>query len=83
MHDNKGVKLIGEKTFGKGSVQQVEELRFNTALKITIAKWLTPKGRSITDEGIEPDIEAERSEEDIKEERDPQKDKAIEVIRGL
>ncbi|MEK7203611.1 MAG: S41 family peptidase [Patescibacteria group bacterium] len=83
LHDNRGVKLIGEKTFGKGSVQQVEELRFKTALKITVAKWLTPKGRSITDEGIEPDIKVERKEEDIKEGRDPQLDKAIEVIRSL
>ena len=83
LHDNKDVKLIGEKSFGKGSVQQVEELRFKTALKVTVAKWLTPKGRSISDEGIEPDIEVERTEEDVKEGRDPQLDKAIEVIRGL
>ncbi len=83
LHDNKGIKLIGEKTFGKGSVQQVENLRYGTALKITVAKWLTPKGRSISDEGIEPDIEVGRTEEDIKEERDPQLEKAIEVIKSL
>ena len=83
LHDNKDVKLIGEKSFGKGSVQQVEELRFKTALKVTVAKWLTPKGRSISDEGIEPDIEVERIEEDVKNDRDPQLEKAIEVIRGL
>ncbi len=83
LHDNKGVKLIGEKTFGKGSVQQVEELRFRTALKITVAKWLTPKGRSISDEGIEPDIKIERTEEDVKNDLDPQLDKAIEIIRSL
>jgi carboxyl-terminal processing protease len=83
LHDNKGVKLIGEKTFGKGSVQQVESLRFKTALKITVAKWLTPKGRSISDEGIEPDIEIERTEEDIENDRDPQLNKAIEEIKKL
>ncbi len=83
LHDNKGVKLIGETTFGKGSVQQVEELRFNTALKVTVAKWLTPNGRSISDEGIEPDIKVERTEEDIENDRDPQLDKAIEVIKSL
>ena len=83
LHDNKGVKLIGEKTFGKGSVQQVDELRFRTSLKITVAKWLTPKGRSISDEGIEPDIKVERTEEDIKNDRDPQLEKAIEVIKNL
>ncbi|MEK7536955.1 MAG: S41 family peptidase [Patescibacteria group bacterium] len=83
LHDNKGVKLIGEKTFGKGSVQQIEELRFKTALKVTVAKWLTPKGRSISDEGIEPDIKVERTEEDIKSDLDPQLEKAIEVIKNL
>lgn len=83
LHDNRGVKLIGEKTFGKGSVQQVEELRFKTALKITVAKWLTPKGRSISDEGIEPDIKIERTEEDIKQDRDPQLDRAIEIVKEL
>ena len=83
LHDNKNVKLIGETTFGKGSVQQVEELRLKTALKITVAKWLTPKGRSISDEGIEPDIKIERTEEDVKNDRDPQLERAIEVIRGL
>ena len=83
LHDNKNIKLIGEKTFGKGSVQQVEELRLRTSLKITVAKWLTPKGRSISDEGIEPDIKIERTEEDVEQNRDPQLDKAIEVIQGL
>ena len=83
LHDNKNIKLIGEKTFGKGSVQQVEELRLRTSLKITVAKWLTPKGRSISDEGIEPDIKVERTEEDTKNDRDPQLEKAIEMIRGL
>lgn len=91
LHDNKDVKLIGEKTFGKGSVQQVEDLRFNTSLKITVAKWLTPKGRSISDEGIEPDIEVEVPQEMIDNQefevgvagKDPQLDKAIEVIKNL
>ena len=83
LHDNRGVKLVGEKTFGKGSVQQIENLRAGTSLKITVAKWLTPKGRSISDEGIEPDIKVERTEEDIKEDRDPQLDRAIEEIKKL
>lgn len=83
LHDNKNIKLIGEKTFGKGSVQQVEELRFKTALKVTVAKWLTPKGRSISDEGIEPDIKVERTEEDVKNDKDPQLEKAIEEIKKL
>lgn len=83
LHDNKDVKLIGEKTFGKGSVQQVEELRLKTALKVTVAKWLTPKGRSISDEGIEPDITVERTEDDVKNNKDPQLERAIEEIKKL
>lgn len=83
LHDQRDIKLVGEKTFGKGSVQQVEDLRFGTALKITVAKWLTPKGRSISDEGIEPDIKIEMTEEDVKNDKDPQLDKAIEIIKSL
>lgn len=83
LHDQRGIKLVGEKTFGKGSVQQIEELRFRTSLKITVAKWLTPKGRSISDEGIEPDIKVEKTEEDTKEGRDPQLERAIEIIKSL
>jgi len=83
LHDNRGIILVGEKTFGKGSVQQVEELRYGTSLKITIAKWLTPNGRSISDEGIEPNIVVKRTEEDIENDEDPQLDKAIEIIKEL
>jgi carboxyl-terminal processing protease len=67
LKDIKGVKLIGEKTFGKGSVQQVETLPDDSSLKITVAKWFTPSGISIADEGLTPDIEV-------------QLDKAIEVL---
>ena len=80
LHDNRGVKLIGEKTFGKGSVQQVEKLRFRTALKVTVAKWLTPKGTEINGKGIEPDI-AVQPNEDLK--KDPAMDKAIEVLEKM
>lgn len=83
LHDNRGIKLIGEKTFGKGSVQQVDELKNKASIKITIAKWLTPNGRSITDLGIEPDIEVKLTDEDKEANRDPQLDKAIEIIKGL
>ena len=83
LRDNRGIILIGEKTFGKGSVQELERLREGSSLKITIAKWLTPKGELITDKGLEPDIRVEMTEEDYEKERDPQLDKAIEIIKGL
>jgi carboxyl-terminal processing protease len=52
-------------------------------LKITIAKWLTPKGQSIIDKGLEPDIKVEMTEKDYEEDKDPQLDKALEVIQGM
>jgi len=83
LRDNRGILLIGEKSFGKGSVQELERLSEGSSLKITIAKWLTPKGESITDRGLEPDIKVEMTEEDYEEDRDPQLDKAIEIIKNL
>lgn len=75
-------KLVGEKTFGKGSVQELVTITTNpeTSLKITIAKWLTPKGRSISDNGLEPDIKVEISDKDVESGKDPQMDKAIEIL---
>lgn len=73
-------KLIGEKTFGKGSVQVLESLKGGAAVRITIAKWLTPKNRQINKEGIKPDIEVKISDDDIKNDKDPQLDRAIEEL---
>ncbi len=78
---NKG-KLIGMKSFGKGSVQDYTELPDHSAVKITIAEWLTPKGRSINKIGIQPDIQIDRTEDDYHANRDPQLDKAIELLTG-
>lgn len=59
LKDRNRAKLIGSKTFGKGSVQVLESLSNQSAVKITIAKWLTPKGEHIDKKGIEPDISVE------------------------
>jgi len=83
LYDNRGILMIGEKSFGKGSVQELENLRGGSSLKITVAKWLTPKGKFITDVGLEPDIKIELTDKDYKEGLDPQLDKAIEVVKGL
>jgi len=83
LRDNRGILLIGEKSFGKGSVQELEKLKEGSSLKITVARWLTPKGELIADKGLEPDIEVEMTEEDYEAGRDPQLDKAIEVIKNL
>ena len=83
LRDNRGILLIGEKSFGKGSVQELERLSEGSSLKITVAKWLTPKGELITDKGLEPDIKIELTDEDYKTDKDPQLDKAIEIIKEM
>lgn len=69
--------LVGERTFGKGSVQQLVSLGGGAELKITIARWLTPNGTSISDGGLTPDIPAVRTVDDIQKGKDPQMDAAI------
>ncbi|MBI2050259.1 MAG: S41 family peptidase [Parcubacteria group bacterium] len=74
-------RVIGEQTFGKGSVQVLEELPDGSSVKFTVAKWFTPKNRSINEEGIAPDEVVELSEEDFGEDKDPQMDRALEYLR--
>lgn len=83
LHDNKNVKLIGTKSFGKGSVQEVVDLHGGSFLKITIAKWLTPKGSSISEVGLTPDVKIDITDNDITQKKDPQLDKALEIIKNL
>ncbi len=81
LHDAGRATLVGEKTFGKGSVQQVLSLRNGASLKVTIAHWFTPKGINIGKEGIKPDVEVKLTTEDYNADRDPQYSKAIEILR--
>ncbi|OHA70480.1 MAG: hypothetical protein A3F15_01065 [Candidatus Wildermuthbacteria bacterium RIFCSPHIGHO2_12_FULL_40_12] len=83
LRDNRGIKIIGEKSYGKGSIQELEELKGGSVLKITVAKWLTPNGELITGKGLEPDIKIEVSPEDLNGESDPQLDKAIEILKEI
>jgi carboxyl-terminal processing protease len=83
LRDNRNIKLIGQKSFGKGSVQQVVDLSDGSFLKITIAKWLTPKGSSISEVGLSPDIKVEMTDLDIESKKDPQLDKALEIIAEI
>ncbi len=83
LRDNLGVKIVGEKTFGKGTVQELRRLQDGSSLKITISHWKLPKGDLIDKVGIVPDYEVKLTDEDIKAEKDPQLDKAKEVIKGL
>lgn len=72
-----GVKLIGQRTFGKGSVQDMIELSDQSRVKITIAHWFTPKGKTIDKEGIEPEVKVVDSNDGS---TDPQRQKALELI---
>jgi len=73
--------LVGTHTFGKGSVQELIDMPGGSSLKVTIARWLTPNGKSISDGGLIPDIEVEITKEDREAKRDPQKEAAIKFLK--
>lgn len=82
LKDNReNVTLVGKKSYGKGSVQELLDLKGGSSVKITVAKWLTPKGNQINEKGISPDVEVELSEDDYENSRDPQLDKALELLK--
>jgi len=72
--------IVGEQTFGKGTVQHLTTLRDGSAVKLTIAEWLTPAGRSIEHGGITPDVVVELKKEDRDANRDPQLDRALQLL---
>lgn len=75
-------KIVGMTSYGKGSVQDYSEFPDKSSIKMTIAEWVTPKERSINKKGIEPDVKIDRTAEDYNANRDPQLDKAIELLTG-
>lgn len=81
LHDNKAAKLIGVKSYGKGSVQQLEKFADGSVLKVTIARWYTPAGININKEGIKPDTEVKLDEEKFKAGIDNQLEEALKVLR--
>lgn len=81
LRDNRtNVTLVGEKSYGKGSVQELLPVTKDTSVKITVAKWLTPNGKQINHEGIAPDTEVVINENDQKENKDTQLEKALEIL---
>ena len=80
LQENGVATLVGEQTFGKGSVQELVDITDDTSLKVTIANWLTPKGNSISLKGITPDVVVPFTAKDEEANRDPQMDKAVEIL---
>lgn len=83
LRDHGVATLVGENTFGKGSVQIFERMQNGASVKLTVAHWLTPKGEKINGEGIAPDVAVEMSKDDVDNDNDPQLEKAIEVLSGI
>ena len=81
IQDHERGAVIGMKTFGKGYVQEIHSYPDGSSLRVTIAHWLTPDGRSINKEGIVPDVTIEITEEDIKADRDPQMEEALRYLQ--
>lgn len=73
--------LVGEKTYGKGSAQVIQDISSGGKVKMTVAKWYTPNGKNINKEGITPSVIVGLTADDINANRDPQKDKALELAR--
>jgi len=74
--------LVGNTTFGKGSVQELVELPDGSSLKVTVARWFTPNGTSISDGGLSPDYEVAITAEQVQADIDPQLEAAIRLLRG-
>ena len=83
MKDNHRAVIVGEQSFGKGLVQEINRLPNESGINITIQKYLTPNGTDINKKGITPDIEVKLTEEDVKNKNDVQLKKAIEVLTKL
>lgn len=91
LRDQRGIKLVGEKSFGKGSVQEQLHLSEGSSLKVTTSRWLTPNGASIDEAGLTPDVQATLSEDEeyddytsfMEGKMDPQLEKAIEILNNI
>lgn len=79
LRDLKKASLVGETSFGKGTVQKVEDLAAGSGLHLTVAKWLTPSGTWVHGKGLKPDHEIALTEADINSGKDPQLDKAVQL----
>ena len=80
LQENGVAKLVGSKTFGKGSVQELIPITTDSSLKVTIARWLTPNGHNLSHDGLDPDYPVTVSDKDAAAGKDPVMDKAVELL---
>lgn len=80
LHEQGVATLVGTQSFGKGSVQELVDITSDTSLKVTIARWLTPKGNSISHNGLTPDVVVTLDEKEFLKGNDTQMAKAIEIL---
>lgn len=81
LQDHGAAQIVGETSFGKGSVQELVQLTGAAFLKVTIALWHTPSGANINENGVKPDIEVKLSDADFNNNKDPQLQRALELLR--
>ncbi len=82
LHDDRNVPLVGEKSFGKGTVQELEQLSDGSAIKLTIAHWVLPSGKILDHDGLMPDYPVSMTDADALNHKDPQLDKALQVVHS-
>jgi carboxyl-terminal processing protease len=82
LRDNKRAILVGEQTYGKGSVQHIYDLSDGSSLHVTAAEWFTPNRHQLTGQGLVPDVVVAQSNEDIAAGRDPQLDRAVVYLQN-
>src|SRR6056297_311876 len=80
LQDYDKATIVGKKSFGNGSVQSLRKLPDGSSIKVTVAEWLTPNGRGINEQGIQPDVEIDYTRENYENDKDPQLEKAIEIL---
>lgn len=81
LHDNRNIPLVGERSFGKGTVQQLFDLSDGSSLKITVAHWVLPSGRILDHDGLVPDYAVPITDAEVAAGQDPQMDKALEIVK--
>lgn len=83
LRDQRNIQLVGQQSFGKGTVQEIQDLSDGSIVKLTVAHWVLPSGHVLEGAGLKPDYEVKLTDDDVKNNRDPQLDKALQVMRDM